>query len=305
MALAHLLADALREGGLPAERVTAVQAFELAGQVLDNGLLVAVSHEGGTWATNLALERARSSGMLTALITVGPSSPGAQMADHLLLTGEQDQSWCHTVGYLSPLVAGTVLAARVAGEEVDPVVLRALLDAADDAATAEVVAERLRPCTCILVIGSGADYVSARELALKLEEGPRVAANALHLETLRHGHMAAADETTGLVLILADGEARGRELLDRATSTLRAAIALDMPVAALIAADLGDDVADELTPAGRIAIPLTSHLPRMAAAVLGAAVPLQLLTERLARARGVNPDTIGRDDPRQAAAADA
>jgi hypothetical protein len=34
-------------------------------------------------------------------------------------------------------------------------------------------------------------------------------------------------------------------------------------------------------------------------------VPLQLLTERLARVRGTNPDTIGREDPRQAAAASA
>jgi hypothetical protein len=40
-----------------------------------------------------------------------------------------------------------------------------------------------------------------------------------------------------------------------------------------------------------------------ASALLGAALPLQLLAERLARARGVNPDTIGREDPRQMAAA--
>jgi hypothetical protein len=38
---------------------------------------------------------------------------------------------------------------------------------------------------------------------------------------------------------------------------------------------------------------------------LGAAIPLQLLAERLARGRGLNPDTLGREDPRQAAAADA
>jgi hypothetical protein len=43
----------------------------------------------------------------------------------------------------------------------------------------------------------------------------------------------------------------------------------------------------------------------MVVAALGAAVPIQLLAERLARARGTNPDTIGREDPRQAAAAEA
>jgi hypothetical protein len=52
-------------------------------------------------------------------------------------------------------------------------------------------------------------------------------------------------------------------------------------------------------------VPLTNHLPRAVAAALGAAIPIQLLAERLARARGTNPDAIGREDPHQAAAADA
>jgi fructoselysine-6-P-deglycase FrlB-like protein len=72
-----------------------------------------------------------------------------------------------------------------------------------------------------------------------------------------------------------------------------------------VGADLGDDVPLDLTPAGRAAVPMTSHLPQMVAAALAAAIPAQLVAERLARARGVNPDTLGREDPRQAAAADA
>lgn len=305
MALAAFLADALRQAGLPDGGVASVQAFELAGRAPGEGLLLAVSHEGGTWATNLAIERARASGMRTALVTVGPGSPGGQLADDLLLTGEQDQSWCHTVGYLSPLVAGAALSAAVAGDEVDGVAIRALLDAADDAASAETMAAVLASCSRILVIGSGIDYVTARELALKLEEGPRTPAAALQLETLRHGHLAAADGTTGLVAILTDGEGRGAELVERTRSALRAAAELGVPIAGLVAADLGDDLPLELTPAGRAAVPLTSHLPRLPGAALAAAIPLQLLAERLARARGVNPDAIGRDDARQAAAADA
>jgi glucosamine 6-phosphate synthetase-like amidotransferase/phosphosugar isomerase protein len=43
----------------------------------------------------------------------------------------------------------------------------------------------------------------------------------------------------------------------------------------------------------------------MVESILASAIPLQLIAERLARARGRNPDLIGRDDPRQAAAADA
>lgn len=310
MAVAAFLADGLRTAGLPADRVGSVQAFELAGELTvgsGGGLLIGVSHEGGTWATNLAMERAPGRGMATALISVGPASPAVRLAEHVLLTGEQDQSWCHTVGYLSPLTAGAVLASRVAGnlDQPDPVTVRALLDASDDAAAAEGMAAALSGCSRMLVIGSGVDHVSARELALKIEEGARLPATALQLETIRHGHLAAADDRVGLVLILADGSARGPELVQRAASALRAAGELGMPAAALVAADLGDDLPAELTPAGRAAVPLTGHLPRIVGAALASTIPLQLLTERLARARGVNPDTLAREDPRQAAAGDA
>jgi hypothetical protein len=39
--------------------------------------------------------------------------------------------------------------------------------------------------------------------------------------------------------------------------------------------------------------------------LLGTATALQLLTERIARARGTNPDAIRRDDPLYLAASDA
>lgn len=305
MVSAAVLADALRGAGLPAGRVASVQAFELAGRAPDSGLVVAVSHEGGTWATNLALERARAAGAATALVTVGSGSPGAALADHLLLTGEQDQSWCHTVGYLSPMVAAAVLGAAVAGRRLTPTTVRGLLDASDHAPAAEEGAAALARCSRLLVVGSGVDHASARELALKVEEGAHLPATAHQLETIRHGHLAAADASTGLVLFLTDAEARGTEVIDRARAVLRSAEALGMPAAAIVAADLGDDLPLELTPAGRAAVPVVRDLPRVVNAALGAAIPLQLLTERLARARGVNPDTLRREDPRHAAAGDA
>ena len=47
--------------------------------------------------------------------------------------------------------------------------------------------------------------MTARELALKIEEGARIAATALQLESLLHGHLAGCDaETTALVLFAAD-----------------------------------------------------------------------------------------------------
>jgi fructoselysine-6-P-deglycase FrlB-like protein len=302
---AAMVAAALLTDALDGATVWPIQALELARRPPRGGLLIAVSHEGGTWATNLALEAGRRAGCTTALITVSDRSPGASLADLVLITEEQDQSWCHTVGYLSPLIVAAALAADLRGVPLDPVVVRALLQISDHEPGAEAAATALAGCSRLLIVGSGVDYPAARELALKVEEGARLPASALQLETIRHGHLAAADERTGLVLILTDAERWGETLLERSRAVLRSAAALGMPAAALLASDLGDDVPLALTPAGRLSVPLAGGLPRTIGAAIATTVPLQLLAERLARARGKNPDGIGREDPRQTAAADA
>jgi glutamine---fructose-6-phosphate transaminase (isomerizing) len=302
---ATLLHAALRAAGAADPRVASVQAFELMGRPPAGGLVIGVSHEGGTWATNEALRAAATAGARIALITVGDRSPGAALAGNVVQTGEQDQSWCHTVGYLSPMLAFAVLGGMLRGQVPDPVAVRALLDSADHASSTEAMAQALASRRRLVMVGSGIDYATARELALKVEEGAHLPSTAHQLETIRHGHLGAADADTGLVLVLTDGDDRGAVLVERAAAVLGSAAALGMPAAAIVGADLGDDLPLDLTPAGRAATPLTTRLPRMVAAAIGAAVPIQLLAERLARARSINPDTIGREDPRQAAAAEA
>ena len=305
MVIAGLLADALRARGLPDWPVISAQAFELAGRPPASGIVLGVSHEGGTAATNEALRLAAAAGAVTALITVSDRSPGAALAGAVVGTGEQDQSWCHTVGYLSPLVAGAALAMAIRGDALDPAAVRAVVDASDDGPGAEAIAAALDGCQRLLIVGSGLDYAAARELALKIEEGVHLPAVAHQLETIRHGHLAAADQRTGLLLVLTDAEARGTTVSERATAVLRSASALGMPAAAILGANVGDDVPADQTPAGRVAVATSGRLPHTIGAALGVARPLQLVAERLARARGINPDPIGRDDPRQAAAADA
>jgi len=305
IAVAALLADALATAGLPDDRVTAVQAFELSRWVPRGGVVVAVSHEGGTAATNDALRAAATAGAATVLITVSDRSPGAALAGRVLGTEEQDQSWCHTVGYLSPLVVGACLHGALRKAAPEPEAIARQVAAGSDPTLGDGVAARLASTDRLLVVGSGADYAAARELALKVEEGVRLPAVAHELETIRHGHLAAATERTGLVMVLTDAEGRGAALLDRAASVLRAAEALGMPAAVIAAADLAGAPERALATAGWQSVTLEPSLPRIVAATLASAIPLQLLTERLARARGTNPDTIGREDPRQAAAASA
>jgi glucosamine--fructose-6-phosphate aminotransferase (isomerizing) len=303
IAAAELLAEAM--GPQRGHLVRSRQALDVARDPQGGGVLLGFSHEGGTWATNEALARSRRAGARTALVTVSDRSPGAASAELVLQTDEQDQSWCHTVGYLSPVVVAAVLAAAITDEALDAVALRALLEVATDEGQAEDAANGLAACPRLIVAGTGIDYVSARELALKIEEGSGLPATALHSETLRHGHLAAATPQTGLVLILTDAEPEGGPVRERAIGALRSGRILGMPTVAMLGARLGLEVALELTPAGRLTAPEANRIRPVAEAILGAAIPLQLLAERLARARGHNPDPIGRDDPGQAEAAEA
>jgi fructoselysine-6-P-deglycase FrlB-like protein len=315
VAVAEILREALRTAGLPWRLGTAgcpiaVQAFEgsledwLGGE---GGLVIGVSHEGGTWATNQALQQARRSGASTALLTASARSPGAALADIVVTTDEQDQSWCHTVGYLSPILVGAAVAAHITGEPLDPAAARALLAAglaAETVRAAESMAAALGGLDRLIVAGSGVDRTAARELVLKVEEGTHLAASMRELETVLHGHLAGMDDRTGLVLILTD-EAAGAERAARSAGVLRAAAAIGVAAGAILSEAHASSIDGSLTPAGRLVVPAAALLPATIGSILGSAVPLQLLTERLARVRGVNPDPIRRDDPRYLAAADA
>ena len=314
VAVAEILREALRTAGLPWRLGTAgcpiaVQAFE--GSLEDwlggtGGLVIGVSHEGGTWATNRAMEQAKRSGATVALITASDRSPGAAIADIVVTTEEQDQSWCHTVGYLSPIVAGAAVAAHITTEPVDPDAARALLAAGLDAnavRATEALANALAGVERLIVTGTGADRAAARELVLKVEEGTHLPAAMRDLETVLHGHLAGIDDATGLVLILTDAAA-GPDRASRAAGVLRAAAAIGVRSGAILSAAHAAAIDPSLTPAGRLIVP-DAPLPPTSASLLGTATPLQLLTERLARLRGVNPDPIRRDDPAYLAAADA
>jgi fructoselysine-6-P-deglycase FrlB-like protein len=315
-AFVEILRESLRAIGLPATHgrtgtPVALQAFEamdeaeLAGP---GGIVVGISHEGSTWATNRSLQRARDSRARVAIVTVSDRSPGAALADIVVTTGELDESWCHTIGYLSPILAAAAVAGHLTSRPITGRAARAALAAGLEAAElrrTEAFAAALADAGQVIVTGSGTDRVAARELALKLEEGTHVPATMRDLETVLHGHLAGVDHRTALVLILADASGDPEARARRAADVLRAASEIGVRAGAILAARYAPVLDPALTPAGRLIIPTAPALPAAIAAVLGSAVPLQLLTERLARVRGVDPDPIRRDDAAYLRAAEA
>ena len=309
--VAAVLREAWRTAGLPGTGPSAVQAFELAQDPPSAGLVIGVSHEGATAATIAALDAARGAGARTALITGSGGSPATASAEIVIATVELDRSWCHTVGYVSPMIAAMAAGDLLAGRRPDGAALGARIAAGIEVAHRDglggvrqdrEIAGRLADARTVLVLGSGTDRVAARELALKIEEAAWLPASMQDLETFLHGHLPATGPETGLVLILTEPASRVARVT-RARQALAAAAELGIRAAAILAADVAAAIPTRLTPAGRIVVPEGPALPGPSAALLGSVGPLQLLTLEIAAARGTNPDSIRRDDERYLRAA--
>ncbi len=305
MGMVEILREAARTAGHAGAVMLSEQAFELAQDPPARGLVIGVSHEGGTGATNAALRDSRAAGARTAVVTVSGRSPAGRHADIVVETGELDQSWCHSVGFVSPMVVAAVTGAQLSGTAPDGNAVAALLAAgASDPDAASRIADRFASAAHLLVIASGADRTAGREMALKVEEASWLPSAYRDLETFLHGHLPATDPGTALVLILVDRQGR-KERVARAQQALAAARVIGVRTAAILAEELDAQLDAELTPAGRLLVPDDGALPAPVAALLGTASALQLLTERIARARGKNPDLIRREDDVYRRAAEA
>ena len=176
----------------------AVQALELVLEPdrNDAGVLVAISHEGGT---ALTLEAVRAWNGPTWLVTGAPESPIAEVAEEVIVAAPGiEESWCHTASYTSAVAA----IAALRGEDVSWLA---------DAVAAEL--ERGAEASDhprFLIAGAGRDWPTAQEAALKLREGAFLPAEAHQTEQLLHGHLAAVDETVRCFVLEGDGRAAER-----------------------------------------------------------------------------------------------
>jgi glutamine---fructose-6-phosphate transaminase (isomerizing) len=303
MAVAAQLRLALGETSRSQLTIAARQAFEAWLEPQSAGLHLAISHEGETAATLAAMAGAAQAGARVMAITALAESRAAGLATTALVTPQRDLSWCHTVGYLSPIVAGALVAAQVMGA---PAPLAALAAIARSALRlrneAEALGRRLAGMRQLLVVGSGLDVIAASELALKVREGARLPATGYPRETVLHGYLAAAEPGDGLVVILTDPAGRPARLA-RARQVLAAAREIGMATAVIVVEDVVKElVAGEPARAGILPLPVVGSA---AEALVASALGLQQLTVGLAAGRGANPDRIRREDAAHARAAAA
>jgi glucosamine--fructose-6-phosphate aminotransferase (isomerizing) len=258
--------------------------------------VVVMAHRGTKQFSAKAVEVARAAGVPC----IGVSGRGSKMGDDgpdlVLRTTEQETSAAYTASHTGALTVLAQVATLVgerngaAGVAVWREALAALpgqiadvlrREEAVNAVARDVLNHR------IYAIGAGPNGPTATEAALKARETAYVTMDGLSAEQFFHGPIVTVNPDDRIVVIAAEGPglARLAEICNaiRLIGTPQWIVGCPIP---------------SVPDAPRFALPT---LPEPLSPLL-AVVPVQLLAYYLALAKGTNPDTFRRDDPRYAAA---
>lgn len=245
---------------------------------------VALSQSGRTPDVVEYVERARQRGAFTVALTNDPASELATAAEAVLpLSAGPELAVAATKTYVNQVAALGLLAAYAAGSGprfADD--LRATVDLmAELIPTLEAritnVAVPFSFAGRMFVIGRGAEFATAREIALKLLETCRVAAEPLTATDLAHGPVAALDPLFPVWAIASDDETLPAvlEAVARAQETGATVIASGSAAQSVTGASYALAVP---RPPSSLLTPLLSVLPG------------QLFAWALAKAKGLDPD---------------
>jgi glucosamine--fructose-6-phosphate aminotransferase (isomerizing) len=262
----------------------ALSVYYGANLAVGGSLVLALSQSGRTPDVVEYVERSRKGGAFTVAITNDPGSPLAAAAEAVLPLGAgAEHAVAATKTYLNQVAALGLLAAYAAGEGTrfsDDIratadqltdVIRVLEPVVPPVAAAFAFVGRM------FVIGRGAEFATAREIALKLLETCRIAAEPLTATGLAHGPVAALDPLFPVWAIASR---------DAALPTVVEAAARARAAGATLVAS--GSAAEAIT-APEYVLPVPPPRSPLLAPVLSV-VPGQLFAWALARAKGLDPD---------------
>ncbi len=275
-------------GGL-GYRARALHSFEFRNYCPDpdpkTGVVV-VTHRGTKRFSLEALQKAKAGGGVGVAITGKGSGEGTTAADHILTTVEQEPSGAHTVSYTAALALLVALAGAIGGHEA---AARELEGVPDEVAMLlgqeswEELAARFKDRRRYYFIGGGPNAATAYEAALKMSECNYTQAQGFQVEQFLHGPWIGLEPEDLVVVIAPPGPS-----YERGLTVARVAREIGAPVLALV--EEGDKEIASLSEYV-IELPAVSEWLTPILAV----VPLQLFAYFLAVHRGINPDTLRRD----------
>jgi glucosamine--fructose-6-phosphate aminotransferase (isomerizing) len=252
---------------------------------LSGSTVIALSQSGRTPDVVEYVRHARRAGAFTVALTNDPDSDLGRESEAVLpLDAGPELAVAATKTYTNQVAALALLAAHIAGEErlisdgmrsvieaLPPLIAR-LEESVPAIAVPFAFAGRM------FVIGRGSEFATAREIALKLLETCRVAAEPLTVTDLAHGPVAALDPQFP-VWAIASRDAMLPAVLE-ATATTR-------ETGATI---LASGSAAEQIQGAAFTLAVPAPEPPLLTPLLSV-VPGQLFAWALARAKGFDPDS--------------
>ena len=254
----------LREAGLDARPVQAVDAALHGPRPGRGDGLLLLSHRGTKMYTSQVVERAHADGAGVVVVS-GCGAPGADLE-----TVEPETSSAFTASHTGALLRVAQIA-NALGAGLGP------LDAIPELVAGVLEPESAgveAPARLLEFVGCGPNQWTAAEGALKIRETAYVAAEGLSAEQYLHGPSVALREGDTLVCLNGGGPGEGR-LLEIAAAT---------------------------EACGARVHTITAAYPSELLSVFPLTVAVQRIALEAAEQLGTNPDTFGRDIPVRAAA---
>ena len=262
-------------------------------KVSRRALLMAISQSGESSDVLEAVEAALDRGMSLLAVTNTPESKLARMSNYQLLPRSgRELAVPATKTYVTQLTSIFMLSIELADEDSGVVIprnIRAGLNRAPQMlqeslrsldAKIRNIAERYREKNFMFLLGSGPNYATALEGALKLKETSTIFAEGFATREFLHGPMRLVDERTVVITIVSPDEVNTYLDLIRSLRNFGA------PVISI--SEYSDDSVG-LVESSDETLLVPSGLPKVFSPILYV-VPLQLLAYHSSVVRGLNPD---------------
>jgi glucosamine--fructose-6-phosphate aminotransferase (isomerizing) len=204
-------------------RIPTFPEYSMEFQYLINPILtkddcvIALSQSGETKDTIQSVKLAKELGCLNIGITNDSNSTLSRICDnHIFLQCEDEKSVLATKTYVSELSVLAMLALEIAKEKKTldneeynrllieliriPEKIHSILPIMHD--NIKRYSKYFKFTTFCFILGSGSDYATAMEAALKLKEGARIFGQAYSTAEFPHGPITLADSKTAIIAII-------------------------------------------------------------------------------------------------------
>lgn len=244
---------------------------------LERALHITISQSGASPDIVAAQNAARKGGAVTVAVVNVPDSPLGRTADIVLpIHAGPERSVAATKSFVASAAALAGIAQAASGDAALGEALKRLPQALRRACSVnwEPLLPLLRDAASLYTAGRGPAFAISLEAALKAKETAQLHAEAFSLAELMHGPMQLVDKGFPVIAFVPEDAA-----LESSSQALVKLRGLGAEVAAFSSRDLG---------------PLTVETPSTGHGHLDPLVALvgyYRLIERVARARGLNPDT--------------